>query len=372
MIRRLVLAIVVSLGCAAPAAAHRPSEAYLTIQVDGSAITGQWEIALRDLELLAPLDLDEDRQLTWGELQRQQSRLEAELLDALSIEGDGRTCPSRITGLRLNDRLDGRFAWFDLAGSCPDEPGALSLSYRLLFDLDPSHRGILVLNARSESHTAVLGSSKPHRIELGTSSKAAAFGQYLREGVHHIWIGYDHILFLLALLIPAVLVRTQGRWEPEPRMAPALKRIAGVVTAFTLAHSVTLALAVFHVLHLPSALVESTIALSVLFAAANNVWPIVIRRRWAMAFGFGLIHGFGFASVFEELGLPDDLHLLGLLAFNLGVELGQLSIVLIGVPLLYVMRNTTFYRTGIRVAGSGAVMFVAVFWLAERMGLWQS
>jgi hypothetical protein len=371
MIWRLVLSTVASFGWIASAAAHRPSEAYLTLHVDGSAITGQWEIALRDLELLAPVDRDEDRQLTWGELQNERPRLEAALLDALSFEADGGVCPLRIDGLRLNDRLDGRFAWFDLAGSCPSGPEALSLGYRLLFDLDPSHRGILVLTARGASHLAVLGPSGPHRIDLRTDSKVASFGQYLREGVHHIWIGYDHVLFLLALLIPAVLVRRQGRWEPEVRVTSALWRIAGVVTAFTLAHSVTLALVAFDVLRLPSALVESAIALSVLFAAMNNIWPIVTRRQWAVAFGFGLVHGFGFASVFGELGLPEDLRLLGLLAFNLGVELGQLSIVLVVVPMLYAMRETRFYQTGIRVAGSGVVMLVAAFWLTQRIGLWQ-
>jgi hypothetical protein len=139
-----------------------------------------------------------------------------------------------------------------------------------------------------------------------------------------------------------------------------------IVTSFTLAHSITLSLAALHVVSLPSRLVESAIAASVLVAALNNLRPVVQSRRWAVAFGFGLIHGFGFASVLAELGLPNDALLLALVGFNLGVELGQLAIVALFLPLAYSLRRGAFYRRVVMAAGSLAIAGVAAIWLLER------
>jgi len=298
------------------------------------------------------------------------ARLETQLLSALSITGDGAPCPLRVTDLQLNDRVDGHFAWFALEGECEKPPAKLGISYRFLFDLDPSHRGILALTAGDAAHSAVLGPEETERsFVLATPSTWDAFRDYLKSGIWHIWIGYDHILFLLALLLPAVLSVSKGMWTPQPRLRPALLNVFGVVTAFTLAHSVTLTLAALGVLRLPGALVESAIALSVMLAALNNIKPVVERGRWAMAFGFGLIHGFGFASVLGELGLPPNARLLALVAFNLGVEIGQMSIVIVAVPLAFSLRNTTFYRTGVRLFGSAIVALLALGWLLQRSGV---
>jgi hypothetical protein len=139
-----------------------------------------------------------------------------------------------------------------------------------------------------------------------------------------------------------------------------------VVTAFTLAHSITLSLASLGWLSLPSRWVESVIAASVVLAAANNLFPLVQRRRWLVAFVFGLIHGFGFASVLTELGLPQGALVLSLLGFNLGVEMGQLAIVAAFLPAAYLLRNTSFYRNGIFKSGSVITAVVALFWFVER------
>ena len=139
-----------------------------------------------------------------------------------------------------------------------------------------------------------------------------------------------------------------------------------IVTAFTLAHSITLSLAALSVVTLPSRLVESTIALSVVLAALNNLWPLVGGRRWAVAFGFGLIHGFGFASVLADLGLPRDALVLALVGFNLGVELGQLAIVTLFLPVAYGLRHTWIYRRIIFSGGSALIALVAAVWLLER------
>jgi len=136
--------------------------------------------------------------------------------------------------------------------------------------------------------------------------------------VWHIWIGFDHILFLLSLLLPAVLAFGGGRWQAVERFAPAFWDVFKIVTSFTVAHSITLSLAALGVISLPSRLVESAIATSVVLAALNNVFPLVHGRRWMVAFFFGLVHGFGFASVLRDLGLPQNALLIALVGFNLG------------------------------------------------------
>ena len=139
-----------------------------------------------------------------------------------------------------------------------------------------------------------------------------------------------------------------------------------MVTAFTIAHSITLALAALSVVTLPSRLVESAIAASVVLAALNNLWPLVQRARWLVAFTFGLIHGFGFASVLADLGLPQESLVVALLGFNLGVEAGQLVIVAVFLPLAYAVRETWFYRRAVVAGGSGLIAVIAAVWLAER------
>ena len=148
---------------------------------------------------------------------------------------------------------------------------------------------------------------------------------------------------------------------------------AAVITFFTVAHSITLSLAALHVVSLPSRLVESAIAASVLVAALNNLKPLVQGRRWVVAFGFGLIHGFGFASVLAELGLPSDALLLALVGFNLGVEAGQLAIVALFLPLAFSLRRSALYRRSVMAGGSVLIAGVAAIWLVERafgVSLW--
>ncbi|MSQ76617.1 MAG: HupE/UreJ family protein, partial [Rhodoferax sp.] len=243
--------------------------------------------------------------------------------------------------------------------------GPLTIQYSLLFDLDAQHRGLLKLDLDGLIHSSVLGPQNSVMQFSDNASLGAQFFRYLQEGVWHIWIGFDHILFLLALLLPAVLVRQGAGLRGAGSFRQAGLGVLGVVTAFTLAHSITLSLAALELISLPSRWVESAIAASVVLAAANNLHPVV-QARWAMAFFFGLIHGFGFASVLAELGLPAGSLALSLVSFNLGVELGQLAIVALFLPLAFVLRHTPFYQLGVLRAGSLAALVVALVWFVER------
>ena len=353
---------------ALPARAHRTSDAFLALDVRGAELSGSWAIALRDLDLAEDLDADRDRALKWGELRGARERVERDLLSQLAIGGDGTACALRIDDLAIEDRIEGRFAYFALSGTCPRPPRTLSVDYRFLFGADASHRGILVLNGLGAARTAVFSPQRSiQRFALDAPS-AQPLLDFVREGVHHIWIGTDHILFLISLLLPCVLVRSRSEWQGVQRMGAALRSVLGVITAFTVAHSITLTLAALDVVRIPARLTESAIALSVLFAALANLWPAASPSRGAMAFGFGLVHGFGFASVLGELGLPADARLPALLAFNGGVELGQLAIAALAVPIAFALRNTPNYRLVIVPTGSLAVAGIACVWLVQRIG----
>jgi hypothetical protein len=331
------------------AQAHKPSDSYLALQPEGAATQGQWDIALRDLEYAIGLDADGDGAITWGELKARRTAIEAYAFSRLTLRAGGEACRIEPGELLFDEHSDGGYAVLKFSAPC----AAGEVEYRLFFDLDPTHRGLLRVGAT----TSVL-SPEQARLALEARPPWRQFLDYAREGVWHIWIGFDHVLFLLSLLLPAVV---QAR-----RFPPVFWDVFRIVTAFTVAHSITLALAALSVIQLPSRLVESAIALSVVLAALNNIWPVVRGRRWMVAFGFGLIHGFGFASVLADLGLPREALLLALVGFNLGVEAGQLAIVAAFLPVAYALRNTWAYRRLVLVGGSAAIVLVAALWLAER------
>ena len=353
---------------AGSADAHKPSDSYLSVNVDGTVVRGQWDIALRDLEYAIGLDSDGNGEITWGELRARRSEIEAYAFARLKIDADGKTCATANTAFLVDDHSDGAYAVMRFDADCGARPPAsLEVSYSLFFDLDPTHRGLLRFERGGATQTGVLSPERSRlAFKAGESSPLAQFLDYLREGVWHIWIGFDHILFLISLLFPSVLILKNKTWYPAERFRDTFWDVFKVVTSFTVAHSITLSLAALSLISLPSRLVESTIALSVLLAALNNLWPVVAERRWAVAFAFGLIHGFGFASVLADLGLPQGALLLALVGFNLGVETGQLAIVATFLPVAYLLRRSVFYRRVVFTGGSAAIALVALVWLAER------
>ena len=365
---RALLAIVL-LALAGSAHAHKPSDSYLSVTVTGGQVSGRWDIALRDLDFAIGLDADGDGRITWGELRARHADVAAYASARLGVQADGRACTLKVGEQLVDDHTDGAYTVLPLALACPvTTPRTLTLGYRLFADLDPQHRGLLKLTINGATRTAILGPQAPTQsFEL--AAPASGWQQlldYSREGVWHIWIGYDHILFLLSLLLPAVGLWKSRRWTPVERFGTAFYDVLRIVTAFTLAHSITLSLAALGLVSLPSRWVESAIAASVVLAALNNVWPVFHGRRWMVAFAFGLIHGFGFASVLADLGLPQGALALALLGFNLGVEVGQLAIVAVFLPTAYLLRRSAFYRRVVLLGGSLVIAALALVWLAER------
>ena len=352
--------------CAASATAHKPSDSYLTLERRDAAISGRWDIALRDLDGAIALDANADGEITWGEVRSRRADIGAYALSRLDLTSGGKACTLSVADLLTEIHSDGAYAVLMLAGACPNAGPALGIEYRLLFELDPTHRGLLQYIEDGRVHSVIFSTdARARTVSAGTAWQQLA--AYVNEGVWHIWLGFDHILFLLSLLLPAVLIRRANVWHAADRFGGAFWDVARIVTAFTVAHSITLSLAAMGIVSLPSRWIESAIALSVVLAAVNNIFPVVGHGRWIAAFAFGLIHGFGFASALADLGLPSGSLALSLFGFNVGVEIGQLAIVCVFLPLAFGLRASWAYRRVVLAGGSAAIAAIAGVWLVERV-----
>ena len=363
---RTLLAITLLL-LSAPAWAHKPSDSYLSLTVQDDRVEGRWDIALRDLDDAIGLDADGDGAITWGEVRNKHDQIAAYALSRLTLSSGEEPCRTSAREHLIDKHTDGAYEVLLFTAICQSTVDQLGADYRFLFDLDAQHKGLLRLTHGPMTATAIFSQDAPRQqFMIGTISRLRQIRQYAHEGIWHIWLGYDHVLFLLALLLPAVLRRIANRWEPAPDFFSALGEVVAIVTAFTVAHSITLSLASLGVISLPSRLIESAIAASVAFAGVSNLYPALTQRRWLIAFLFGLIHGFGFASVLSDLGLPQGSLALSLVSFNLGVEVGQLAIVAVFLPLAYGLRKSWTYQRLVLVSGSLGIVALACAWLMER------
>lgn len=369
---------VVLLWAACPllAQAHKPSEAYLTLTVgDDSRIEQRLDVALRDLDRDLDLDADGDGALSWRELRTRWDAFERLADDAVALDADGAPCRRIATGApAIDEHIDGRYAVLRRTLRCTGDaaPATLAIAYRLFANSDPTHRGIARIDVAGQPAplTRVLVPGDP-ALTLALGGPAAAHGlgragAFFAEGLHHIAIGADHLLFLVTLLMVAVWRRSGDGWVPRAAARSAWREALRLVTAFTVAHSLTLGLAAAGVLAPPSRWVESLIAVSVLVAAVDNLRPFLPGPRWMTVAAFGLVHGFGFAGPLQDLGLRGGDLAAPLLGFNLGVEAGQLIVVVLLLPLALRLRASDAYRRWIVRPGSAMVALLALLWTVER------
>ena len=371
-----VWAFMASLLCPGAAWAHSSSNSYLTLNASAGPLTLRADVHLRDVDLIFDLDADRDGQVSWGETQVRSAELGSWLDQGLQLSASGQKCPLGVADLQASEHADGTYLSAQWTPDCPGNPGLsnvnLALRYGLMFDQDSLHRGLLKVDLPGLQSSALLSPERPEaQVSRADSSAWRVFGRYIVEGVWHIWIGIDHIVFLLSLLVLAPLLPSRQRitqWPAAQQARPVLIDVLAVVTAFTVAHSITLGLTILGWLTPPPDLVEPAIALSVVLAALNNLLGINSLKRWRLAFVFGLVHGFGFASVLLDLGLPATALVAALGGFNLGVELGQLAIVGVFLPVAWLLRHTRFYRWVVVTGGSAAIVVLGLFWTLDRMG----
>jgi hydrogenase/urease accessory protein HupE len=362
----LLLAALALTAALPEARAHQSSTTYSTVEVSDSGEV-RYSLLLSTRDLYEALSLEKDREATEEEIRAGESRLFDYVLDRIDVMANDKRCTPQPTGLELVTQAERRVELLWTA-RCPTPRGRMVIDYRLFFDLDPRHMGMLLvahegkmiqreLTRELARFEWDLGAAPPPSMDLL---------DYVGSGVEHIFTGYDHIAFVVALLLVAAIRRGQSTWEPRGTRAGAVY-VAKVVTAFTVAHSVTLIAAALDWLVLPSRLVESAIAASIIYVAVENVALPEPRWRGLVACGFGLVHGMGFASLLRPL-LPPSGVVLPLLAFNVGVELGQLAIVALLLPALCALaeRDASRYRKVVVLGGSGVVGLLGLLWLLER------
>jgi hypothetical protein len=359
-LRRAALVVVLSLA-ALPAAAHQASMSWSQVTVgDDGTVTYLLRLSSRDL--YEALGLERDRDATDAEIAVGAARLSAYVLARLHIGGNHSPCPTDAGGVSVLHQTD-RFAEVRLVARCPTPLATLTIDYALFFDLDPKHGAMLSVTHAGATVTDELIRARPRFTWTLASSAhpSLGLGDFIVHGMEHIYTGYDHIAFVIGLLLVVPLRRDERPW------ATTLK----VVTAFTAAHSLTLILAALEVISLPSRFVESAIAASIVFVAAENMLLPEPRGRTLLAFGFGLVHGLGFAAMLRPL-LPETRLVVPLLAFNVGVEIGQLTIVLPVLPALVVAfrRAPARYRRVAVLGGSAVIGGLGVWWLIERVAGW--
>jgi len=365
-----VLLFVAMAVIAGPAQAHKASDAYLQLHRSGDTLAVRWDIALRDLDAALDLDRNGDRKLSWGEVRARMDDIRAYALARLLIE-QGRCGLAQAQPPAVEDRIDGAYLVLQLQARC-GTGAALALDYRLFGEIDPTHRGLLRIDAQDGAAPGVRSldpAGGPVVVNWpGVAAVEPASGTgFFRDGVHHILIGYDHVLFLICLLLPAVLRRKEGAWAPVANWRDAVWPMVGMVTMFTVAHSITLALAGLGLVTISPRVIEPAIALTIMVAALDNLYPLLRGRRKLFSFLFGLIHGFGFAGVLGELDLPVGGFVRALLQFNLGVEAGQLVIVGVALVVLVTLRGWRGYPPVVLRSGSALAMAIAAIWLFERV-----
>lgn len=435
---RLAALTALGLALSLPAHAHKASDAYLRISdtaaaTDAGAGLGGDEqstatasprtasasaagalslslsIALKDVDAAVDqLDADADRLLTWGEVRQAAGAIAQWVGSGVQWTCAGAAVPPPAWRLAaLEQRSDGRYARLQATLDCaPGQP--LALGYSLMQGVDPTHRLLVAGSLSGEPLAAVLVPDGRATTDLRSAAAVGANGEvagpadgeesaaprgglatlvhFVSEGVHHILEGYDHLAFLLALLLPITLWPRQAApgsarastAVPQPGNVPAavpahsgrwagLRALFLTVTFFTLGHSVTLALAGLGIVQVSGNWVEPAIAVSIGISAWLNLYPVRgLRASW-LALGFGLVHGLGFSGVLVEAGVSGGLLLWALAGFNLGVEAGQLALVALWCAVSAVLMRWRLYNSVVVRGGSAALVALSVYWTVQRV-----
>jgi hypothetical protein len=346
-----------------PAYAHSQSSSQMTLKTENGVPRAlAVDVSLIDLLHWVDLDGDDDARVVWGEVLDAKHAILAFIADNVQVSAGIKPCrlAAREGALSMLSRDAAPSLRVALRVHCPraTEAEGFRLHYDLFFDGDPMHRALLRVTGEAGDSVHLL-TADSRELRLAGISRFSGSTGFVGEGFRHILSGYDHLLFLLLLILPAA-----GAKGVRAR----LLRIGAIVTAFTVAHSITLAAAMTDALHLPAKPVEIAIAASIVVAALLNVArPGGHALGWKIAFAFGLLHGFGFAGALAELSLdPNDLWAT-LLAFNIGIELGQLAIVALVLPALALISLSPGYQSRIVPSASLACAALGVMWTAARL-----
>jgi hypothetical protein len=372
VIRKFLLAgllVLFAWSSSSTAQAHAQSTSYLILDLPEAAaapVQLRWDLSVHDLIWSVFIDADYDGLATWEEIQAARPAIGNALLAQITLRRGGVHCSLRTGDFALAKRGEENLLSVLLQADCP-QAGPISVAGPLFMTGDASQRVLLTAHRGGATFSSALSAVAPSWTEPAQVSAWASFARFVGEGIWHVLIGYDHIAFVLLLLLPSVMRPVNGRWQGAAGIGPVTRDIVTIVTAFTLAHSTTLALAVTGTVVLPTQPIEVAIAASIAAAGLLNLLPKLSGWRLPLAFGFGFVHGFGFANALSEIDASGTALLPLLAGFNIGVEVAQLGIVAVVLPLIYLARRQRWYAGGVLPLGSCALGAAGLVWLVQRL-----
>ena len=350
--------------------AHELSSSYLSLNLEDQQISGYWLAQPEDLHLAVTLDQNNDGEVLWQEITSRSGQIKRYFQTHIEFMANESRCEIEPENLMLESRSSTIYLYLPFYGTCHSQED-ISIHYQAFFENDQSHRGILQITDGDSSTSTVFNPQSTVYSQSSSNSLWQNFYVFIIEGIWHIWIGLDHILFLIALLFSGYnLSNHRPNNQANIPWAITLKNrsldILKTVTAFTVAHSITLILGTLGLVTLPGIVVESIIALSVAISGANVIFHFLDRIRWWFIFGFGLIHGLGFASVLGDLLTSQGVAFSSILGFNVGVEIGQLCIVAVALPLIVALeRKPALMTITTWLVGTG-VGVTGLYWAVTR------
>lgn len=347
--------------------AHANGSSYLSIVSESGSnkIGAVWDIAAADLQLPLELDSDGDAVLTTREINSRRPAIARFATERLGIRRGGDDCRLSVGGLTIRQRESDDFLSLKFDGVCLRD-GPLDVSTSLFFG-SPGYSALLDVRTPKGRFPAVLSMISASWTEPAVASLSGTVLRFVQEGYRHVLIGYDHIAFLLLLLLPSVLRRSKSGWSAATSGREVVFDLLKIVTAFTIAHSITLGLATTGAVRVAAQPIEVAIAASIVIAGVLNLFPAASRWRLRLAIGFGFVHGFGFANALEEIGAEGTRLAPMLAGFNLGVEFAQLSIVALALPVLWLLSRTSQYAGRVMPALSLATALTGAVWFAGRL-----
>lgn len=386
-----LIAIVATALVGAPTAqAHSGFQSYVYLEVFDDAIFGRVEYPVAELNRVLGWDINEDDlDQTLEDAQARRDDIIAytqEHLTLYPVDGQPGDWTFEYTEIRTLGAagIDYAILDFEIEERFDPSPRTFNVEYDGIIEADSDRDAFLLIatdfgsgtfNNEANEFLRFTAGNTQQLVDLDDRSFWKGVSGTIALGVEHIKIGTDHILFILALVMPSAMVFTRRRedgpeaalsWQPSPSFTASLWRVVKIATMFTLAHSITLAIGGFEILELSPRFVEAVIAISIAIAALHNIRPIWANKEWLMAFAFGLFHGFGFAGLLGDLGLTRTNRFVSLLGFNIGVEIGQVLIILMVFPILFLMRRTRIFVPAM-YAGSVVLALVSLAWASERI-----
>ena len=345
----VILAVALPI-CSSVVLSHQGGFGYWLVEIGEDSVQSVVSISLLDLNFVSEIDSNGDGLVDYQEVLRNRQPIEQRILEHFQVEDGGRRGSVNVTDFEILEsgelvlKFEHRFS---------EQLGSLELLSTFPALTDFEHRVFCKVEVGGVTEQLVFDRyTRRHQVGISRvwSGTLERIAHFVGLGVEHIFTGYDHLAFLLGLIL----------------LGGSVRQLIGVVSSFTVAHSITLTLATLDVIVLPTQFVESAIALSICYIAMENIFVREVKGRWKITFFFGLIHGFGFSNILREMQLPRSGLAASLFSFNLGVEIGQVVVIALLCPILFFAAKQTWHKSAVTVT-SALIGCLGLVWFVDRM-----